>query len=276
MSVEMADRTFNVLLVEDDPDDVVIARKLLARAQLSRYKIDWASSYGEGLERLSTSAYDICLCDYRLGERNGIDLLREAVARGVQAPFILLTGQNDTTIDFAAEQAGVSDYLVKGEFTLAIIERSIRYTIQRSRDQAEMKKARDAALEATRIKSEFLSHVSHELRSPVAAIHQFTTILLDGLSGEVNAEQRDHLSIILRNSRHLSSMIEDLLAATRNRGAVLTASPRSIDLARLVEDTVRVLAGGAQASRFSWLANRAEYYRAPGLIRIGRDRSWST
>ena len=43
-----------------------------------------------------------------------------------------------------------------------------------------------------RFKDEFLSHVSHELRSPLTAIKQFTTILLDGLAGELNKAQREY------------------------------------------------------------------------------------
>jgi nitrogen-specific signal transduction histidine kinase len=65
------------------------------------------------------------------------------------------------------------------------------------------------------MKDVFLSKVSHELRSPLSVIHQFTTILLDEISGGINSEQRDNLEIILRNVEDLRDMIDDLLQITR-------------------------------------------------------------
>ena len=65
------------------------------------------------------------------------------------------------------------------------------------------------------MKDVFLSKVSHELRSPLSVIHQFTTILLDEISGGINLEQRDNLEIILRNVEELRNMIDDLLQITR-------------------------------------------------------------
>jgi signal transduction histidine kinase len=65
------------------------------------------------------------------------------------------------------------------------------------------------------MKDVFLSKVSHELRSPLSVIHQFTTILLDEISGGINSEQRDNLEIILRNVEELRDMIDDLLQITR-------------------------------------------------------------
>jgi signal transduction histidine kinase len=61
-----------------------------------------------------------------------------------------------------------------------------------------------------RFKDEFLSHVSHELRSPLTAIRQFVTILLDGLAGDLKLDQREYLDIVLRNVKQLQSMINDL------------------------------------------------------------------
>lgn len=72
------------------------------------------------------------------------------------------------------------------------------------------------------IKDQFLSHVSHELRSPLSAIYQFVTILDDGLAGELNGEQRDYLGIILRNVKQLQSMIDELLEVTRAATGKLT------------------------------------------------------
>lgn len=77
---------------------------------------------------------------------------------------------------------------------------------------AELEQTRQQDL---RVKDVFLSKVSHELRSPLSVIHQFTTILMDGLAGQLNREQQDYLSIIFRNVEELRNMIDDLLQVAR-------------------------------------------------------------
>ena len=76
--------------------------------------------------------HDVCLVDYRLGAETGIDLLRAALERGCQAPIILLTGQGEHEIDLEAMKAGAADYLVKGRLDAGLLERSIRYAIERT------------------------------------------------------------------------------------------------------------------------------------------------
>src|SRR3982751_855198 len=118
-----------VLLIEDDEDDFVITRKLLRQIEGARYNLEWIVSFDAGLDALLAGDYDICLCDYRLGEHNGIDLIHEAFNRGCNKPIILLTGQADREVDLEAARAGASDYMIKGQITPDVLERSIRYSI---------------------------------------------------------------------------------------------------------------------------------------------------
>ena len=92
-----------------------------------------------------------------------------------------------------------------------------------------------------RFKDEFLSHVSHELRSPLTAIKQFTTILADGLAGELNKEQLEYQQIVLRNIQQLQSMIDDLLEVTRLETGKLTVEPESVSVSDAVADTFHTL-----------------------------------
>ena len=82
-----------------------------------------------------------------------------------------------------------------------------------------------------RFKDEFLSHVSHELRSPLTAIKQFANILLCGWSGELSPEQREFLQIVLKNVLQLQSMIDDLLEVTRLETGKLSVEPESVSVA---------------------------------------------
>ena len=102
-----------------------------------------------------------------------------------------------------------------------------------------------------RFKDEFLSHVSHELRSPLTAIKQFTNILLGGLAGELNKEQREYQQIVLRNIRQLQSMIDDLLEVTRLETGKLTVEPERLSVLMAVTDSFNTLEGSARGKRIT-------------------------
>jgi PAS domain S-box-containing protein len=102
-----------------------------------------------------------------------------------------------------------------------------------------------------RFKDEFLSHVSHELRSPLTAIKQFTNILLGGLAGELNKEQREYQQIVLRNIRQLQSMIDDLLEVTRLESGKLTVEPERLSVSMAVIDSFNTLEGTARGKRIT-------------------------
>jgi two-component system, cell cycle sensor histidine kinase and response regulator CckA len=127
---------FKVLLVEDDEDDYFLTRSLFSEIKGNRYKIDWQTTFDAGLETMVRNQHDVCLVDYRLGARNGIELLRTAIDRGCEAPIILLTGQGEKEVDIEAMKAGAADYLVKGQLDAGLLERSIRYSIERRRSAA--------------------------------------------------------------------------------------------------------------------------------------------
>ncbi len=118
-----------VLLVDDDEDEFIVTRDLLADINRKAYTLDWVSRYDEARPAMLSGAWDVCLVDYRLGAHTGLELMREVLRLGCTSPLILLTGQGTREIDLAAMQAGAADYLVKGQFTASELERSIRYAI---------------------------------------------------------------------------------------------------------------------------------------------------
>ena len=122
-----------VLLVDDDEDDYLITRDLLAEVEGQEYELEWVSSYEVALKSIACNKHDVYFLDYRLGGRNGLELLKEAAIVGCKGPMILLTGQGDRDVDVEATRAGALDYLVKGRIDADVLERSIRYAIERNR-----------------------------------------------------------------------------------------------------------------------------------------------
>ncbi len=130
-----------VLMVDDDEDDFIITRSLLAQVKIAQYDVEWAATYAAALRAIEERRHDVYLVDYRLGWYDGLDLLREGLAQNGSAPFILLTGQGAYETDLAAMQAGAADYLVKGELTASLLERAIRYALERRRAAAALQES---------------------------------------------------------------------------------------------------------------------------------------
>jgi diguanylate cyclase (GGDEF)-like protein/PAS domain S-box-containing protein len=126
-------KPIRVLLVEDDEDDYVLSRDLLADSRRTQFLVDWVATFDDALNAIARNAHDVVLIDYRLGDHDGIELLRQARNMEFTAPLILLTGQGDVDIDLLAMRAGAADYLVKGQIDGQLLERSIRYSIEQSR-----------------------------------------------------------------------------------------------------------------------------------------------
>jgi signal transduction histidine kinase len=109
---------------------------------------------------------------------------------------------------------------------------------------------RTAELEqADCLRSQFLSHVSHELKTPLTSIKGFLQNLLDGLTGPLNEKQQRYLSRMLGNSDRLIRMIEALLDRTRIQSGRLDLIPDEIDLGPCVSDAVEQLRLLAQAKQ---------------------------
>lgn len=119
-----------ILIIEDDRLQFRVSEKLLANSRMARFEVDWAQTFEDGLRLLLTGNYAACLLDYQLGVRDGLELLREARAKGCHTPVIFLTAESSEAVDEAAMEAGASDFLVKGEITPRLIERSIRYSLK--------------------------------------------------------------------------------------------------------------------------------------------------
>ena len=130
----MKDSTpIRVLLVEDDEDDYLITRDLLAEIRGRKFVIEWRRTFSEGLAAMQANTQDVSLVDYRLGPQDGLELLKTAKAGGAEAPVILLTGQGQEEVDHAAMTAGAADFVVKGQVNAFQLERTIRYAIERKR-----------------------------------------------------------------------------------------------------------------------------------------------
>jgi signal transduction histidine kinase len=139
----MPDATVRVLLVDDDEDDYIITRNLISEIGDRRYQLEWVDNYEAALAAVHRHEHHICLLDYRLGGRTGLELLRESKSLNDRLPIILLTGQGDHEIDIESMEAGAADYLIKGQLDSDKLDRAIRYAIQGQHAKERLRRERD-------------------------------------------------------------------------------------------------------------------------------------
>lgn len=132
MAVHDADiDLIKILLIDDCEDDYILTTDLLADARGTRYEVHWESNYEAALNAVRDISPDICLLDYQLGGSTGLEILQRLRELDSDLPVIMLTGINDRSVDLAAMSQGVSDFLVKLDLRSDMLERSIRYSLQR-------------------------------------------------------------------------------------------------------------------------------------------------
>jgi FixJ family two-component response regulator len=160
----MGEHLLKVLLIEDDEDDFVLVRDLLSEVLSQDFELEWVQSCDAALETIRSRDHDVCLLDYRLGERSGLELLRDLMKSGFEAPIIFLTGQGGYELDVEAMRAGAADYLVKGQIRADLLERSIRYSIERKHVENELRKYRHRLEELVQERTTQLEQVNRSLQ----------------------------------------------------------------------------------------------------------------
>lgn len=223
-----------VLLVEDDEDDYEITRHLLSKSKHTKFQVSRVATYQEGKDRILDKAFDVCLIDYRLGEKSGLDLLIETSDKLAHAPIILLTGQGDENVDREAARAGASDYLVKGKIDTEILERSIRYALE----QAIILKKLVNSSKMSAL-GEMSASIAHEINGPLTIIHGHASNLIAQIDRPTleREKMKKYLDLICTTSLRIAKTVRSLRSFSRDEGQDL---PERWSLRNILEDTVEL------------------------------------
>lgn len=121
-----------VLLLDDDHDDLELTQEVFARIRGAvDLVVDSMDNVDDALAALNSAHYDIALVDYQLRGHTALDVLEIASEQHPQLPIIILTGRANPEVDQRCLELGAADFLVKERLDPVVLERSIRYAIER-------------------------------------------------------------------------------------------------------------------------------------------------
>ncbi len=144
---------FHILLVEDNPADVLILQELLEEVEDFDFTLKNVSRMAECLEELGKDVYDAVLLDLGLPDSQGEQTCTRLKKRFPDVPVLVLTGLDDEEASTRALRMGAQDFLRKNQFDATLLGRCIRYAVERQRVDSELRsKTRQLAASESRIR----------------------------------------------------------------------------------------------------------------------------
>jgi signal transduction histidine kinase len=225
------------LLIEDNPGDARLIREMLresASGGALPVDLTHVDRLSAGLETLHDEATNVVLLDLSLPDSTGFDTFRTVRTAAPGVAIVVLSGLDDQDLAVRAVQEGAQDYLVKGQVDGGTLLRAMRYAVERQRLERLRR-------DLERQRDEFFSSVSHDLRTPVAAIKAAIGVVLANEPSNMPPALHRLLGNIDMAADELARLIEDLLEVARLQAGRVELWRSSVDLREVVARAVRAL-----------------------------------
>ncbi|UCH10707.1 MAG: response regulator [Fidelibacterota bacterium] len=183
-----------------------------------------------GLEKVKEVQPDVAIVDLKMPGMNGFELLGEIKELDPELIAIVITGYPNIESAVEAMKLGAYDFLPK-PFAPDELRIIVRRGLEKRKLSLESAQLRQ---EKERIKEYFITLVSHELRSPLATVHQYCDTILGGFVGEVNQSQGEILKICRERVSDLLKLVDDWLSLSRIESGEIVAHPKPVNLASLL------------------------------------------
>src|SRR6185436_18592174 len=164
------------LLIEDDPLYAQAIRGLFMAKGVA-FELEWASSLAAGLARLAQNEIDIVLLDLALPDSEGLETFNRIHRSVPDLPIIVLTVTNNDDLAIQAMQAGAQDYLVKGEINRHLLQRAMRYAIERQRSELALRESQRLIQEIADVTPEIIVIYDLDEQRSVYVNRQLSNIL---------------------------------------------------------------------------------------------------
>jgi signal transduction histidine kinase len=229
------------VLVVDDEESVALTIQAILR--LDGHNVTAVTTGADALRLLNEKQFDVVLTDLRLGDLDGIDVLKEVQKTSPDTAAIMLTGYASLESAISALRSGAYDYLMKPSDV-----EELRATINRAIERRELRRRLVELEEVDRLKTQFLSMASHELRTPLTAVSGFIQVARRRLKRATEREGVDWkdearraaetLDLAQRQSQRLGRLVDELLDVSRLQLGRVELHNSDIDVVASLRETL--------------------------------------
>jgi signal transduction histidine kinase len=233
-----------VLVIDDEEIGRISCQRVLKREGI---QVAMASSGREGLEMMMREPPDLVLVDLKMPEMDGVEVARRVRTYDPNIVTIIITGYATIESAVAVMKEGAYDYLPK-PFTPDELIIVVRRGLEKRRLDQESRALRE---EKAAMERNFITMVSHQLRSPLAAIYQYLEVLLGDIGGELTEMQREMLERARERLEGLLQLINDWLDMSRIQAGEILHRLQSVPLASCIDAAMAGLDFAAQQKGLS-------------------------
>jgi len=168
----MEQKALKILLIEDNPDDVVLLRRNLERLPFARVEIETCQLLTDALKRLGekNAKIDVILMALGLPDSQGLDTFFKVHQQAPQTPIVVLSGEDDARLGVQAVRQGAQDYLVKGRVNGELLWRSLHYSVERMKIKEALRQASDELEVRVRERTSELAAANASLKQMVTEV----------------------------------------------------------------------------------------------------------
>lgn len=221
----------HILVVDDTPDNCLLIQAIL---QDEGYEVELAESGKEALEKIQRMPPDLILLDVMMPGMDGYEVTRR-IRENPSLPFmpILLTTAYDQPSVAQGLDTGADDFIRKPVHFDELLAR-VRALLR-------LKHSVDERDQIARQREDFVSRLTHDLRTPLVAADRMLTLLVQGALGELSAEVQDALSTTIRSNQNLLTMVNTLLEVYRYEAGRKTLIFAPVNLIELIDEVIKEL-----------------------------------
>lgn len=241
LSAPTAERPAASILIVDDEE--ALQTSLVTAFALEGYRAAGAGSGREALQRLQQNSWDALLVDLRMPDIDGIQLMERVRESAPDTLVILMTGGGTVETAVRALKGGAYDYILK-PFTLAEIFHIVKRGLEQQRlklENVHLSELNRRLRELDQIKSNLLSAVTHEFRTPLTVMSGWLALLLGDHFGQLSGKQRESLTAVRTGTVRLGRLISNLLVFVESDRSQLAGKRLPLNLGDVLRDILTEL-----------------------------------
>jgi len=238
----MKKQKHSIVVIDDEESMRDSCRMILEK---DGFLTETAENGNSGLAKVEKIRPDLVLIDLKMPGIGGLEVLEKIKKIDSNIIPIVITGYATIESAVNAMKKGAYDFLPK-PFT----PEELRLIIKRGLDRIELfREAESLRKEKKLIEENFITMVSHQLRSPLVAITQYFEVILGGIVGEVAPKQKDMLVKARARLNSLLELINDWLSIARMNGGSIVNKLKAISLEDLINKQLEFLKPYAEKSK---------------------------